>query len=92
MYQVTRGAGHLVYEVAAQTVGAVAGDPVLLAQLRLVLAVAHHVAAQLVLAVGELAEVAVQAGALLLEAAAVLGLEVRVEAVVGLVAVVHPRS
>ena len=82
MYQVTRGAGHLACEVAARTVGAVAGDPVLLAQHRLVLAVAHHVAAQLVLAVGELAEVAVQAGALLLEVAADLGLE----AAVGLVA------
>ena len=70
-------------EVAARPVGAVAGDPVFLAELGLVLAVAHHVLPQLVLAVGELAELAVQAGALLLEVPADLGLEPGVGAAVG---------
>jgi len=79
-----------MYEVAARSIGAVAGDPVLLAQLGLVLAVPHHVLPQLVVTVRELAEVAVKAGPLLLEVAADLCLEpgVDVDAAVGLVDVV----
>jgi len=68
----------LVDEVAAGAIGTVASDPVLLAQLRLVLRVAHHVLPQLVFAVGELTKPPVHAGALLLEVPADLGLEPRV--------------
>ena len=62
-------------EVAARSVGAVSSDPVLLAELGLVLGVPGHVPLHLVLAVRELAELAVEAGALLLEVPADLGLE-----------------
>ena len=62
-------------KVAARAIGTVAGHPILLARLRLVLGVPHNVSSQLVHSMSKLAEVAVEAGALLLEVAADLGLE-----------------
>ncbi len=64
-------------EVAARPIGTVAVDPVLLAELRLVLVLLARVP-HLVAAVGKLALVAVEAGALLLEVATDLSLETRI--------------
>ena len=62
-------------KVAAGPVGTVASNPILLARLRLVLGVSHHVSPQLVLPVSKLAEVTVETSALLLEVATDLSLE-----------------
>jgi len=70
-----------VEKIAARSVGAVAVDPVLLAQLGLVLVLLAGVA-HLVAAMGELALMAVQAGAFLLEIAADFRLEARIGGVV----------
>ena len=66
---------YLVDKVAAWPIGAVASYPILLARLSLVLGVPDNVPSQLVLAMSKLAEIAVEAGALLLEVATDLGLE-----------------
>ena len=62
-------------KIAAGSISTIARHPILLTRLGLVLGVPHHIAPQLVLAVGKLAEVPIEAGALLLEVAANLGLE-----------------
>ena len=69
-------------KVAARAIGTVASHPILLARLRLVLGVPHNVSSQLVHSMSKLAEVAVEAGALLLKVAADLGLEAGVGALV----------
>ena len=73
---------HLVDKVATRPIGTVASHPILLTRLRLVLGVPHNVPPQLVLPMSKLAEVAIQAGALLLEVAADLGLEPGIGALV----------
>ena len=79
---VEKNSFHLVDKVATRPIGAVASHPILLTRLRLVLGVPHDVPPQLVLPMSKLAEVAVEAGALLLEVAADLGLEPGVGALV----------
>ena len=69
-------------KIAAGSISTIACHPILLTRLGLVLGVPHHIAPQLVLAVGKLAEVPIEAGALLLEVAADLGLEAGVGALV----------
>ena len=69
-------------KIAAGSISTIACHPILLTRLCLVLGVPHHIAPQLVLAVGKLAEVPIEAGALLLEVAADLGLEAGVGALV----------
>ena len=69
-------------KIAAGSISTIACHPILLTRLGLVLGVPHHIAPQLVLAVGKLAEVAIEAGALLLEVPADLCLEARVGALV----------
>ena len=69
-------------KIAARSIGTIARHPVLLTGLGLVLGVPHHIAPQLVLAVGKLAEVPIKAGALLLEVATDLSLEAGVGALV----------
>jgi len=68
----------VVDEVAPGAVGTVATDPVLLAELGLVLVVPDHVLPELVLPMGKLTQLSVEAGSFLLEVAADLGLEPRV--------------
>ena len=72
---VEKNSFHLVDKVATRPIGAVARHPILLTRLRLVLGVPHNVPPQLVLPMRKLAEVAIEAGVLLLEVAANLGLE-----------------
>ena len=62
-------------KVAAGPIGAVASYPILLARLSLVLSVPHNIPSQLMLSMSKLAEVAIEASALLLEVAADLSLE-----------------
>ena len=69
-------------KIAAGSISTIACHPILLTRLGLVLGVPHHIAPQLVLAVGKLAEVPIEAGALLLEVPADLGLEAGVGALV----------
>ena len=69
-------------KIAAGSISTVACHPILLTRLGLVLGVPHHIAPKLVLAVGKLAEIPIEAGALLLEVAADLGLEAGVGALV----------
>ena len=69
-------------KVATGPIGAVASHPILLTRLSLVLGVPHNVPPQLVLPMRKLAEVAIEAGALLLEVAANLGLEPGVGALI----------
>ena len=69
-------------KIAARSISTIASHPILLTRLGLVLGVPHHIAPQLVLAVGKLAEVPIEAGALLLKVAADLGLEAGVGALV----------
>ena len=75
MNDALKKAFHLVDKVAARPIGTVTSHPILLARLGLVLGVPHNVPPQLMLPMSKLAEVAVEAGALLLEVAANLGLE-----------------
>jgi len=65
----------VVDEVAPGAVGTVATDPVLLAELGLVLVVPDHVLPELMLPMGKLTQLSVEAGSLLLEVATDLGLE-----------------
>ena len=69
-------------KVAPRPICTVASNPILLTRLRLVLGVPHDVPPQLVLPMSKLAEVAVEAGALLLEVAADLSLEPGVGALI----------
>ena len=62
-------------KVGARPIGAVASNPILLARLSLVLGVPYNIPSQLMLSMSKLAEVAIEAGALLLEVAADLSLE-----------------
>jgi len=64
-----------VDEVAPGSVGTISIDPILLAQLGLVLVVPHNVLSELVFTVGKLTQFAVETVPLLLEVAADLGLE-----------------
>ena len=66
---------HLVDKVAPRPICTVASNPILLTRLRLVLGVPHNVPPQLMFTMSKLAKIAVEAGALLLEVAANLGLE-----------------
>ena len=69
---------HLVDKVAARPIGAVASHPIFLARLGLVLRVPYNISPKLMLPMSKLAEVAIEAGALLLEVATDLGLKPRV--------------
>ena len=69
---------HLVNKVAARPIGAVASHPIFLARLGLVLRVPYNISPKLMLPMSKLAEVAIEAGALLLEVATDLGLKPRV--------------